>query len=186
MCSKNYLNEESTYELKKIVEMENKLNRNNLICKAGNKKKDKMYDFQMFERKRYFGRENYNNDLSLDDALEQQIRLKDDIDIFKDSTKPKVSVEKEKKIQTLKNKIILLNRRQKVLNTFESRIFPIRKQEEELANILACVARVSRFFDSKFSNRKQLKILTPKEMLQTLPITLKQVKVGNTSENLLK
>ena len=98
----------------------------------------------------------------------------------------KSQLKKKKKIQTLKNTIILLNRRQKVLNTFESRIFPIRKQEEELANILVCVARVNRFFDSKVSNRKQLKILTPKEMLQTLPITLKQVKVGNTSENLLK
>ena len=30
-----------------------------------------------------------------------------------------------------------------------------------------------------------LKILTPKQMLQRLPITLAQVKAGNTSENLL-
>ena len=33
----------------------------------------------MFKTIRSFGREIYNNDLSLDDALEQQIRLKDDI-----------------------------------------------------------------------------------------------------------
>ena len=32
---------------------------------------------------------------------------------------------------------------------------------------------------------KGLKILTPKEMLQRLPIALAQVKAGNTSENLL-
>ena len=31
-----------------------------------------------------------------------------------------------------------------------------------------------------------LKILTPKQMLQRLPIALAQVKAGNTSENLLK
>ena len=31
----------------------------------------------------------------------------------------------------------------------------------------------------------QLKILTPKQMLQILPITLSQTKAGNTSENLL-
>ena len=31
-----------------------------------------------------------------------------------------------------------------------------------------------------------LKILTPKEMLPRLPITLTQVKAGNTSENLLR
>ena len=30
-----------------------------------------------------------------------------------------------------------------------------------------------------------LKILTPKQMLQRLPIALAQVKVGNNSENLL-
>ena len=32
-----------------------------------------------------------------DDGLEQQIRLKDDIDIFKESSKPKKPVKKEKK-----------------------------------------------------------------------------------------
>ena len=31
----------------------------------------------------------------------------------------------------------------------------------------------------------RLKILTPKKMLQRLPIALAQVKAGNTSENLL-
>ena len=30
--------------------MENKLNRDNLIYKTGNKKKDKKYDFQKFKR----------------------------------------------------------------------------------------------------------------------------------------
>ena len=37
-----------------------------------------------------FGREIYNNNLLLDDALEQHIRLKGDTDVFKESTKPKV------------------------------------------------------------------------------------------------
>ena len=32
---------------------------------------------------------------------------------------------------------------------------------------------------------KQLKILTPKQMLQRLPIALAKVKAGNNSENLL-
>ena len=59
------------------------------IHKTGNKKKDKTYGFRKLKTIRSFGREVYNNDLSSDDALEQQIRLKDDIDIFKESTKPK-------------------------------------------------------------------------------------------------
>ena len=38
----------------------------------------------------------------------------------------------------------------------------------------------------KSKYREGLKILTPKQMLQTLPIALAQVKASNTSENLLK
>ena len=40
-------------------------------------------------------------------------------------------------------------------------------------------------FVAKVSDYSNLKILTPKQMLQMLPIALAQVKVGNTSENLL-
>ena len=68
MFSKDFLNEEATYELNEIVEMKNKINRDDLIYKTGNKKNDKAYDFQKFKTIRSFGREIYNNDLSLDDA----------------------------------------------------------------------------------------------------------------------
>ena len=37
----------------------------------------------------------------------------------------------------------------------------------------------------KVSDLKHIKILTAKQMIQRLPITLSQVKAGNTSENLL-
>ena len=43
--SKHFLNKEAAYELSKIVEMENKLERNDLIYKTGNRKNDKTYDF---------------------------------------------------------------------------------------------------------------------------------------------
>ena len=46
LFSKNSLNEEARYELIKIVEIENKLNRDDLIYKTVNKKKEKKtYDF---------------------------------------------------------------------------------------------------------------------------------------------
>ena len=45
-----------------------------------------------------------------------------------------------------------------------------------------CVAKVS---NRKVSDHSNLKILSPKQMLQRLPIALAQVKAGNTSENLL-
>ena len=44
-------------------------------------------------------------------------------------------------------------------------------------SILVCVDKVS--------DSKQLKIVTPKQMLQRLPIVLAKEKEGNTSENLL-
>ena len=97
-------------------------NRNYLIYKTGNNKRDKTYDFQKFKTIRSFGKEIYNNDLSLGDALGEQIRLKDDTDFFKESTKPKESVKKENKAPTLKKVIIPLNGKQKVLNDFENKI----------------------------------------------------------------
>ena len=133
---------------------ENKLDRNYSIYITDSRKKDETFDFQKFKIIRLFGWEIYGNDLSLDDAIEQQIRLKADTDIFKESAKPKESVKKEKKI-TLKNATILLNGRSKVLNTFESAIFPKRKQVKGLASIL-----------NKASNHKQFKTLTPKQMIQ--------------------
>ena len=75
---------------------------------------------------------------------------------------------------------------QKVLNAFESGIFPKRKQGKRLTSISDCVARVAKVrSDRRVSDRKQLEILTLKQMLQRLPITLAQVKADNTYENLL-
>ena len=92
MFSKDFLNEEAKCELNKVVESENKPNRNNLIYIIGHKKKNRIYDFQKFKTITSFGKEIYHNDLSLNDALKLQVRLKDAIDILKESTKPKESV----------------------------------------------------------------------------------------------
>ena len=77
--------------------MENKSDRDELIYKTGNDKRDKTYDFQKFKVIKSSGREIYDNDSSLDDAIEEQMRFKDDIHIFKESAKPKESVKKRKK-----------------------------------------------------------------------------------------
>ena len=45
------------------------MDRDDLIYKTGNKKKDKTYDFQKFKTIRSFGREIDNNDLLRDDHL---------------------------------------------------------------------------------------------------------------------
>ena len=50
--------------------MESKLDSNDLIYKKGNKEKDKRYHFQKFKTIRSFGKNNYSNDLLLNDTLE--------------------------------------------------------------------------------------------------------------------
>ena len=124
---------------------------------------------------RSFGREIYNSDLSLDDALEQQIKLKDDIDISKKSTKPKESVKKTKtKALTLKMQLYFLMEGKKFLMLLKLEYFQKRKQVKGLTSVL-----------EKVLNHEQLKILTPKQILQRLPISIAQVKAGNTPEKLL-
>ena len=56
-----------------------------------------------------------------------------------------------------------------VLNGFKSKIFSIKSKGSGLLN----------------TDHSKLKILTPKQLLQRLPIVLAQVKAGNNSENLL-
>ena len=56
-------------------------------------------------------------------------------------------------------------------------------QGKELSNCLNTTIVSKAKCEAKYG--KGLKILTPKQMLQRLPITLAQVKAGNTSENLL-
>ena len=59
--------------------------------------------------------------------------------------------------------------RERVLDAFESKIFPIKTKDTGFLN-----------FD-----HSKLKIVTPKQMLQRFPISLAQVKVGTNSKNLL-
>ena len=51
--------------------------------------------------------------------------------------------------------------------------------------VLTFNAFKNRIFPKKATQGKGLKILTPKQMLQRLPIALAQVKAGKTSENVV-
>ena len=60
----------------------------------------------------------------------------------------------------------------------------IRKEIPENENPKKVVNIVKKILDfNKQQKGKGIKILTPKQMLQRLPIALAQVKPGNTSEN---
>ena len=58
--------------------------------------------------------------------------------------------------------------REKVIDAFKSKIFSIKSKGVGILNL----------------GNSKLKILTPKQMLQRLPIALAQVKAGNNSESL--
>ena len=59
--------------------------------------------------------------------------------------------------------------REKIIDTFESKIFSIKSKASGILN----------------PDHSKLKILTPKQMLQRLPTALAQVKAANNSESLL-
>ena len=79
---------------------------------------------------------------------------------MKNLDQEKNKIRKER--NTFKSVNALYEDRELTLNAFKSKLFPI-----------------------KSTQGRGLKILTPKQMLQRLPIALAQVKAGNTSENLL-
>ena len=78
-------------------------------------------------------------------------------------------MKKQQKEDILKNLYNLSEGREKVLNAFDGKIFPIKTKGMGFLH----------FDHSKF------KILTAKQMLQRLPIALAQVKAGNNSDGLL-
>ena len=71
--------------------------------------------------------------------------------------------------KTNRKKKMFFEGREKVLNAFDSKIFPIK-------------TKGTGYLESELSN---FKILTPNQMLKRLPIALAQVKAGNNSESLL-
>ena len=92
--------------------------------------------------------------------MDQSNLLKNIVEFYHKS-RPRTFELKNKK-NTYESSYALYEGRELILNAFKSGIFP-----------------------TKAANGEGLKMLTPKQMLQRLPIALAQVKGGNTSENLL-
>ena len=155
----NILNDEAKKELDKISEIEKDVDREKLVYKTN----INTYDFQNFQTIRTFARYIYNGDISLEEANEDQEKLLDEIVYFNKKTKKQ---EKEDNIKNLRN---FYNGRKKVINAFNSKIFPIK-------------TKGTGYLESKHSG---FKLLTPNQMLKRLPIALAQIKAGNNSESLL-
>ena len=88
---------------------------------------------------------------------------------FSEKTRPKSYKKRQEKEIVSDNLYKFYNGREMVLNGFKSKMFLIKAKGSGLLNI----------------GHSKLKILTPKQMPQRLPIAIAQVKAGNYSENLL-
>ena len=92
-----------------------------------------------------------------------QINLLENMIEFNDKSRPRSKADKEKNRNTYEIVNALYGGQELTLNAFKIGIFPIKATPGE-----------------------GLKISTPKQMFQRLPIALALVKAGNTSENLPK
>ena len=153
------LNPEIINEIKKIEEIEKKVDRNKMVYKGTNK----TYDFRNFKTIRTFGNEIRNNVISLDTANIEQANLLSYISDFI-KTKPRDSEKRRLRADVLNIVTGLVQGREAVLAAFKSGIFQVSKKSQE---------------------GEGLKILTPNQMLKRLPIALAQVKAANNSESLL-
>ena len=124
------------------------------------------YSFKIFQT---FGRDIYDGKITIQEANEYQTDLLAETINFKKHTKPRSQEKKQEKEIVLTNLHNFFEGREKVLNAFESKIFSIKSKGAGILN----------------PNHSKLKVLTPKQMLQRLPIALAQVKAGNNSESLL-
>ena len=119
------------------------------------------FDFQQFKTIRFFGDNIYNGKINIKETKMKQAILLENIQILEINLDQDQIKIKKKKQNTLDNINALYEDRELILNAFGSGIFP-RKEKQG----------------------KGLNLLTPKQMLQRLPIALAQEKACNASENL--
>ena len=79
------MNDEAKKELDKISEIEKNVNREKLVYETN----IRTYDFQNFQTIRTFARDIYNDEISLEEANEDQGKLLDEMIYFNRNTKPK-------------------------------------------------------------------------------------------------
>ena len=88
---------------------------------------------------------------------------------FIKKTKPQSEEKKQEKKNVKKSLIKFYEDREAILNAFKSKIFLTKLTGSGILH----------------KDNSKLKILTPKQIIQRLPIALAQVKAGNNSGNLL-
>ena len=122
-------------------------------------------DFIKFKDPLYIFKSIHNGDTPLEDIEKEQIEFRRDLGRIKQGDPRDKSEERNKTIDIIKN---LYNSREEVVKMFNDYASNISRN----------------IYDSK-QEGTGLKILTPKQVLQRLPISLAQIKAGNNSQSLL-
>ena len=151
-------------EIKRIEEIEKNVDRDKMFYEGTNRN----YDFRGFKTIRAYGNDIRNNVTSLKTANFEQANLMAHIHDFVKNTKPQDPKQKKLKSDVLDSVRALVKGRELMYNAFRSGIFRRLEESQEGEGV-----------------NKQLKILTPNQILKRLPIALAQVKAGNNSESLL-
>ena len=149
LISKERLNPEIVDEIERIEEEERKADRSKMVYKGSNE----TYDFRKFKTIHVLGNEIRNNIINIFMANDEQNQLKR-INESKSKTRPQNSESEKVKENVLNSARALRNVREMVFKAFEGEIF---LKPEEL---------------KQSKKGTGLKILTPKQMLQRLPIAL--------------
>ena len=153
MIPKNALkNDEAIKELYKIKEIEKTFDREKIVYRAS----EYTYNFRNFRTIKAFGRDIYEGNITLEEAAKDQDNWLRDIINFNTITKPQVDNKIQEKKIVLKYLYKLFEGREILLDGFDGRIFLIMSKGSGLLN----------------TNQSKLKILTPKQMFQRLPIAL--------------
>ena len=155
-------NNEAKKEFDQIKEIEKSVDREKLTYKTN----EYTFSFENLQTKNTFGGDIYEGKITIKAANENQKDLLVEIMSFRKNTKPMSQVKKREKEIDLKNVYNFFEGREKVVNTFESKIFLTKSKSAGILN----------------RNHSKLKILKHKQMLQRRPIALAQVKQAITQK----
>ena len=121
------LNPEIINEIKRIEEIEKKVDRNKMVYKGAKK----TYDFRNFKTIRTFGNEIRNNVITSDTANIEQANLLSYVYNFSRKTRPRNPAQRQLKADIVYSVTSLVQGREMVINAFKSGIFQISKESQE-------------------------------------------------------
>ena len=148
-------------ELKKITNLDEKINLDDLIYRYKGKTPDENFD--AYDNALNLINKIKNGEIKLAEAKNDQIRFKSNLGEIKKGNNKKRSKEQK---NALYNIDMLYKARNEAIKFYDDYSLMVSEAK------------------NKATKGTRLKILTPKQMLQRLPIALAQVKAGNNSENL--